>query len=71
MQSELQKYFATSARLKIDLAEPSSETPADRVRSVQRERQERAVEAIEQDPFVREVTELFGTSVDASTIRPV
>jgi DNA polymerase-3 subunit gamma/tau len=53
------------------VAEPASETPAERSRNVQRERQEKAVASIEQDPFVRDVVDLFDASIDESTIKPV
>ncbi len=62
---------AGALRLEIDLAEVASETPAERSRNAQRERQDRAIAAIEQDPFVREVVDLFDASIDESTIKPV
>jgi DNA polymerase-3 subunit gamma/tau len=71
LQAELQNHFGQSLRLDIDVAEPASETPAERTRNVQRERQDRAIAAIEQDPFVREVVDLFDASIDESTIKPV
>ena len=37
----------------------------------QRERQDRAIASIEQDPFVRDVVDLFDASIDESTIKPV
>ncbi len=71
LQSELQTHYGRSLRLEIDVAEPASVTPAERNRTAQRERQERAIAAIEQDPFVREVVDLFDASIDESTIKPV
>ena len=71
LQSELQNHFGRSLRLEIDVAEPATETPAERSRNVQRERQEKAVASIEQDPFVRDVVDLFDASIDESTIKPV
>jgi DNA polymerase-3 subunit gamma/tau len=71
LQTELQKYFGQLLRMEISLADTSGETPAERHRGVQRERQERAVASIEQDPFVREVVDLFDASIDESTIKPV
>ena len=38
---------------------------------LQRERQDRAIASIEQDPFVRDVVDLFDASIDESTIKPV
>jgi DNA polymerase-3 subunit gamma/tau len=71
LQAELQASYGRPLRLEIDVAEPASETPAERSRTAQRERQERAVASIEQDPFVRDVVDLFDASIDESTIKPV
>ncbi|KAF0163665.1 MAG: DNA polymerase III subunit gamma/tau [Rhodocyclaceae bacterium] len=71
LQSELQVFYGRPLRLEIDVAEVASETPAERSRNQQRERQERAIASIEQDPFVRDVVDLFDASIDESTIKPV
>jgi DNA polymerase-3 subunit gamma/tau len=71
LQAELQTHFGRPLRLDIAVAEPAGATPAARARDAQRERQERAIAAIEQDPFVREVIDLFDASIDESTIKPL
>ncbi len=71
LQSELQAFYGRPLRLEIDVAELETETPAERSRNQQRERQERAIASIEQDPFVRDVVDLFDASIDESTIKPV
>ncbi|MDK9725721.1 MAG: DNA polymerase III subunit gamma/tau [Sterolibacteriaceae bacterium MAG5] len=71
LHAELQVHYGRHLRLVIELAEAAGETPAERTKNERRERQERAVEAIEQDPFVREVIDLFDASIDESTIKPV
>ncbi len=71
LQSELQAHFGRPLRLEIDVAEPATETPAERSRTVQRERQDKAIASIEQDSFVRDVVDLFDASIDESTIKPV
>ena len=71
LQAELQASFGASLRLEVDVAEVASETPAERSRNAQRERQDRAIASIEQDPFVRDVVDLFDASIDESTIKPV
>jgi DNA polymerase-3 subunit gamma/tau len=71
LQAELQNSYGRPLRLDIDVAELATETPAARSRNVQRERQERAIASIEQDPFVRDVVDLFDASIDESTIKPV
>ena len=71
LQAELQTHYGRPVRLVIELADAAGDTPAERSRNEKRERQERAVAAIEQDPFVREVIDLFDASIDESTIKPV
>ena len=39
--------------------------------NIKRERQERAVAAIEEDPFVREVVEIFDATINEATIKPL
>ena len=71
LQSELQLYYGRPLRLNIVLADTAAETPVERSRMVQRERQEQAIAAIEQDGFVREVIELFDATINESSIKPV
>ncbi|MDO8788761.1 MAG: DNA polymerase III subunit gamma/tau [Sulfuritalea sp.] len=71
LQAELQAWYSRPLRLEIDVAEPETETPAARNRNLQRERQENAIASIEQDPFVRDVVDLFDASIDEATIKPV
>jgi DNA polymerase-3 subunit gamma/tau len=71
LQSELQNYFGRPVKLVIVVAEPEGQTPAERSRSEKRERQEKAIAAIEGDPFVRDVVDLFDANIDESTIKPV
>jgi DNA polymerase-3 subunit gamma/tau len=67
----LRELWGAQLRLEIVVGEPASETPAARRQNTERERQERAVASIEQDPFVRDVVDLFDASIDESTIKPV
>ena len=46
-------------------------TPAEKAKSVQRERQDQAIASIEGDSFVREVVEMFDATIDESTIKPI
>ena len=71
LQTALQRHFGAGLRLRIEVAETAGETPAQRNRSEQRERQERAIASIEGDPFVRDVVDLFDASIDESTIKPL
>ena len=71
LQAELQTYYGRPLRLNILLAETAEETPVERSRQIQRERQERAIAAIEQDSFVRDVVELFDATIHESSIKPI
>lgn len=71
LQGELQNFYGKPLRLVIDVAATATETPAERHKNVQRERQEKAIASIEQDPFVRDVVDLFDASIDESTIKPL
>ena len=71
LQAELQAYYGRPLKLNIVLAETALETPVERSRVIQRERQDRAIAAIEQDSFVREVVELFDATINESSIKPI
>lgn len=71
LQGALEDLLGRSVRLEIQLAAAEGETPAERSRSEKRERQEKAIAAIEQDGFVREVIDLFDANIDESTIKPL
>jgi DNA polymerase-3 subunit gamma/tau len=71
LQEALQSHLGRAVKVSIVLGEAESETPAERNRNEKRERQEKAVAAIEGDPFVRDVMDIFDASIDESTIKPV
>ncbi|MCX7178841.1 MAG: DNA polymerase III subunit gamma/tau [Proteobacteria bacterium] len=71
LQAELQGYYGRPLKLSIVLAETADETPVERSRQMQRERQERAIASIEQDSFVRDVVELFDATIHESSIKPI
>ena len=71
LQAALGEIWGTPLRLELSVGEPASETPAARRQNSERERQERAIASIEQDPTVRELVDLFDASIDESTIKPV
>jgi DNA polymerase III subunit gamma/tau len=71
LQEALQGHLGRFVKLNIVLGEAESETPAERNRNEKRERQEKAVAAIEGDPFVRDVLDIFDANIDESTIKPV
>ncbi|MFN3883657.1 MAG: DNA polymerase III subunit gamma/tau [Rhodocyclaceae bacterium] len=71
LRAELAKQFGQPITLEIQLAAPNGTTPKARAERQKRERQEQAIAAIENDPFVREVCDLFDASIDESTIKPL
>ncbi len=71
LQAALRELWGGNLRVEIAVAEPAGETPAARRQNSERERQDRAIASIEQDPFVRDVVDLFDASIDQSTIKPV
>ncbi len=71
LQAELARHYGRALKLEILLADTEGETPKERADNVKRERQERAIAAIESDPFVREACDLFDASIDESTIKPI
>jgi DNA polymerase-3 subunit gamma/tau len=71
LQSALSGRFGRPMRLQVDLGETQAETPAQRAAGERMVRHARAVEALEQDGFVREVIELFDATLNESTIKPL
>jgi len=71
LRAELIKHFGRPLVLEIVLAEPEGETPKTRADGEKRERQDRAIAAIESDPLVNELCDMFDASIDESTIKPV
>lgn len=71
LESELQRHFGRPLRLEIVLADTATETPVERNRQIQRERQDRAVASIEQDAFVRDVVDMFDATIDEASIKPL
>lgn len=71
LQQTLSEHFGRAVQLRIELAEVESATPAALAQRDKRERQDRAVAAIEQDGFVREVIETFDATLIESSIKPI
>ena len=71
LQAALEEHFKRRLRVEFSLGQPTGQTPAeleDRARQV---RQEAAVQAIDKDPFVRELVENFDARVVDESIRPL
>jgi DNA polymerase-3 subunit gamma/tau len=67
----LDEHFGRPIKLAIELGELTGLTPAQQQQNEKVARQAQAIEAIEQDPFVRELVEQFDAKVIESTIKPV
>ena len=71
LQQSLAEYFGRPIHVSIELEETSGDTPAATAQLLRREKQDRAVAAVEQDEFVREVIDLFDATLIESSIKPV
>ena len=64
------KYGAT-LDVRFEIGAAAEQTPQQVRTRIKEARQRDAVEAIESDPFVRELVDQFGGQIDASTIQPL
>ncbi len=71
LQQLLAERFGGPLQLAIELEATTGETPAASVQRDRRQRQDRAIAAVEQDGFVREVIEMFDATLIESSIKPV
>jgi DNA polymerase-3 subunit gamma/tau len=71
LQAALEEHFARRLRIEFVLGQPSGQTPAELEDRARQARQEAAVQAIDRDPFVRELVENFDARVVDESIRPV
>ena len=67
----LTEYFGKPVRVHIELGAPTGITPVQAQQSEKAAQEKRAIESIEQDPFVRELVEQFDAKVIESTIKPL
>ncbi|MDD2883555.1 MAG: DNA polymerase III subunit gamma/tau [Dechloromonas sp.] len=71
LQQALCDHLGRAVTVRIELGSPEGDTPAVAAGRERQARQARAVDAIEQDIFVRDAIDLLGASVVASTIKPI
>lgn len=71
LQAALSAHFGNPVRLAIDIGDLSGETPAQRAETVRNERQNRAIESLEQDAFVRDMIETFDATINEQSIKPL
>lgn len=71
LQQALSEHFGRSLRVRFELADNEVDTPAAVAGKDRQQRLEKAVAAIEQDGFVRDVIESLDASVIESSIKPI
>ena len=71
LQAALTDYFAQPVRLVVTLGAVNVATPAAVEQHQKQTRQQQAVDAITQDPFVREAQAQLGAQVITETIKPI
>jgi len=71
LQAALAAYFAQPVKLAVTLGAAEVATPAAAEQHAQQTRQQQAVEAIAQDPFVREAQAQLGAQVIEDSIKPL
>ncbi|MDP1634828.1 MAG: DNA polymerase III subunit gamma/tau C-terminal domain-containing protein, partial [Gallionellaceae bacterium] len=71
LQAALSTHFGKTVRLAIEIGDLSGETPAQRAETARNERQNRAIESLEQDAFVRDMIETFDATINEQSIKPL
>ena len=71
LEAALRKTYGDHLRLRIEVAGDQVDTPANREAGRREQRQTAAVQAIENDPQVRALCDMFGTRVEADNVRPL
>jgi DNA polymerase-3 subunit gamma/tau len=71
LQQALSDFVGRPLLIRFETAKTEVDTPAATAGRERRERQERAISAIEQDLFVRDVIETFDASLIESSIKPI
>jgi DNA polymerase-3 subunit gamma/tau len=71
LQQALSEHFGRALILRIEVAETETATPAATAQRAREDRQEKAVAAIEQDGFVRDVIDIFDAQLVESSIKPI
>jgi DNA polymerase-3 subunit gamma/tau len=69
LQAALEQHYGRKLRIEFTLGASTGNTPAEREDQERQVRQQRAIEAIEGDPFVRELVENFDARVSDESIR--
>jgi len=71
LRAALTEYFGRPIRISAEIGATRGPTAAGLNEEARAQRQRRAEESIYSDPFVRELIEDFGASVDPASIKPI
>lgn len=71
LQQALSEHFQRPLTLKIELGQPTAETPAASAGRLRQEKQALAVDAIQNDVFVQEAISLLDATIIESSIKPI
>jgi len=71
LQTALSTHLGRPLKLSIEIGNLNGETPAQRSASEKADRHTRAIEALEQDTFVRDVIETFDATISEQSIKPL
>jgi len=71
LKAALAQHFGRSIRLSVEIGATAGPTAAGIAEQARAEKQKRAEEAIYADPFVKELIENFGATVDPASIKPI
>jgi len=71
LQAALATHFGRPLKLSIETGDLNGETPAQRAENTRTEKQNRAIESLEQDAFVRDMIETFDATINEQSIKPL
>ncbi len=71
LEQALSEYFGRPIRLKVELAQNETNTPAETAQRQRQVSQDRALGAISNDSFVRDAIEYFDASIVETSIKPI
>ena len=71
LRAALREHFGKSVALKIVIGEVSGNTAAVQAQSERRARQDKALEAIHGDAFVRDLMDTFDATIVSDSVKPI
>ncbi|MDD3353731.1 DNA polymerase III subunit gamma/tau [Zoogloea sp.] len=71
LQEALSAHFGCPLRVQVEIGQIATETPAQRNQLEREERHSAAVAALEHDPFVRELMQRFGATLEEASVKPL